>query len=135
MDKKFSKTDVNFVLDAALLVMFVLLCWESVIVRFVFPPGSQAEGWSLWGASFDDWIAIQFATLCIFSTGVTLHVMLHWSWVCGVIASKRRKRASAQSAGGQDNGSRTLWGVSLLIVLFNAIGLGVAAAALTVRGP
>jgi hypothetical protein len=135
MDKKFSKTDVNFALDTALLLTFLLLCWESVIVRFVFPPGSQAKGWTLWSASFDDWIAIQFATLCTFAAGVTVHVMLHWSWVCGVIASKRRKRTGAQAASRQDNGSRTLWGVSLLIVLLNAMGLGVAAAALTVRGP
>jgi hypothetical protein len=35
----------------------------------------------------------------------------------------------------RDDGSRTLWGVGLLIVVFHAIAIGVAAAVLTVKGP
>jgi hypothetical protein len=44
-----SKTDFNFLLDAVLLVLFSVLCWAAVVVRFVFPAGPNAAGWTLWG--------------------------------------------------------------------------------------
>jgi hypothetical protein len=60
--------------------------------------------------------------------------MLHWSWVCGVVASKLSKRRGAAAKATHD-ASKTLWGVGLLIVVFNLVGLGLAAAVLTVRPP
>ncbi|MBX3433824.1 MAG: DUF4405 domain-containing protein [Pirellulales bacterium] len=136
MAQKFSKTDVNFVLDALLLAAFMVLCWASVVVRYVFPPGPKAEGWTLWGGDYLVWSDIQFGSLCVLAMGVLVHVMLHWSWVCGVVASRTSsKKKGAGKAANRDDGSRTLWGVGLLIVVFNIIGLGVAAAALTITGP
>lgn len=135
MSKLFSKTEVNFLLDFALLIAFVFLCWTSAVVRFVFPPGPRAEGWTLWGWGYDEWAALQFGAVCALAAGVTLHVMLHWGWVCGVIAAKLRKRKSAGASGPQDSGSRTLWGVGLLIVVLNLLGAGLAAAVLAVKSP
>lgn len=135
MSKKISKTAVNFWLDALLLVLFVVLCWSSLIVRYVFPPGPQSQGWQLWGWDYMQWSDFQFAALCLLALGILIHVMLHWSWVCGVVASRVRQRQGASAAGKKDDGSRTLWGVGLLIMVCNVIGLGVAAAVLTVQGP
>ncbi|MCA9235917.1 MAG: DUF4405 domain-containing protein [Planctomycetales bacterium] len=135
MSKKLTKTDVNFWLDTFLLVVFAALCWSSVIVRYVFPPGPKSEGWTLWGGDYMTWSDIQFGSLCVLAAGILVHVMLHWSWVCGVVASRVRAKKGAGKAANRDDGSRTLWGVGLLIVVFNAIGLGVAAAALTIQGP
>jgi len=128
-----SRTSVNFLLDLALLVAFLTLAWISVVLRFVFPAGTAAAGWTLWGRGFDDWSAVQFALLCTLALGVLLHLMLHWSWVCGVVAS-RFSRWRGKSIR-PDEGVQTLYGVGLLIVVVNVVGLLIAAAALTIQMP
>ncbi len=130
-----SKTTINFWLDTFLLCVFLNLCCVSVIIRHVFPPATDAAGWSLWGLEYLEWSDIQFFTICLLAASVLLHVMLHWTWVCGVIGNWIRKRQSGPSNAKQDNGSRTLWGVGLLIAIFNVLGLVIAAASLMIQGP
>jgi hypothetical protein len=133
-----SRTDVNFCIDLLLLVLFLALAWSSVVLRFVFPPGAVAAGWTLWHLGYDDWAGIQFGTLSVFALTVLLHVMLHWSWVCGVVskymakALERKKKSARQQL---DEGNQTLYGVGLLIVIVNLLGLAIAAAALCIRSP
>jgi hypothetical protein len=126
-----SRTLVNFLLDAALLAVFVLLVWSSVVVRFVFPPGPSATGWKLWGYDFDQWAGLQFGLVATLLVGIVVHVMLHWSWVCGVLAS----RLSRDRKGRVDEGLQTIYGVGLLIAVFIAIGVGVGAAVLAIHQP
>ncbi len=130
-----SRTTINFWLDALLLVVFLGLSWVSLITRFVFPPASQSVGWTLWGRDLEWWNSLRFGTLCLFAAGILLHVMLHWSWVCGVIANWRRKRSGAAAKGKADTGIQTLYGVGLLIAILNVLGLGIAVAVLTVQEP
>jgi hypothetical protein len=125
-----SRTLINFLLDATLLTAFLLLIWVSAVVRFVFPPGTSAAGWTLWGFGYDGWNGLQFALVAVLALGILLHVMLHWTWVCGVIASRVTGRK-----GRLDDGVQTLYGVGLLIVICNVVGLLVAAAALSIREP
>jgi len=124
-------SEINLALDIALLVAFVFLCIAGVIVRFVFPPGPAAKGWTLWGLDYDAWSGVQFGLLSLLAVGILVHVMFHWSWICNVTASRfasnRRSRV--------DGGMQTIYGVALLIVLLNVIGVTVAAAMLTVKGP
>jgi len=126
-----SWSDINLLLDIALLVMFVLLCIAAVIVRFVFPPGPAAKGWMLWGLDYDAWNGIQFGLLAVLAGGILVHVMFHWSWVCNVLATRFLRSRS----GKVDDGLQTIYGVGLLIVLLNVIGISVAAAMLTITGP
>ena len=123
--------DVNLVLDAALLVVFVALCFAAVVVRFVFPPGPVAKGWTLWGLDYDAWGGIQFGLVAAMALGVLVHVMFHWSWVCNMAAG----RFLGSRKGRVDDGLQTIYGVGLLIVLLNVIGISVAAAMLTITGP
>ncbi|MCE9631402.1 MAG: DUF4405 domain-containing protein [Planctomycetia bacterium] len=125
---RWSWSEINLLLDIAL---FVTLCAAAVIVRFVFPPGPAAKGWLLWGLDYDAWSGIQFALLATLAVGILVHVMLHWSWVCNVAVSRlaRDKRSRV------DDGLQTIYGVGLLIVLLNVIGITVAAAMLTIKGP
>ena len=83
-----SRAMLNFLLDATLLVAFLLLAGCSVIVRFVFPPGPDAKGWTLWSLGYDHWAGIQFGLVATLALGLLLHVMLHWNWVCGMVASR-----------------------------------------------
>lgn len=126
-----SWSDINLALDAALLLTFVGLCIAAVIVRFVFPPGPAAREWMLWGLDYDAWAGIQFTLLAVLAVGILVHVMFHWSWVCNVLAT----RLSRSGKGRVDEGMQTIYGVGLLIVLLNVIGITVAAAWLTIRPP
>lgn len=128
--RKITRTDVNFWLDATLLVIFLLVVWSSVVVRLVFPPGTQADGWMLWNWDYDQWCGLQFALVCALALTVLVHVMLHWTWVCGVVASRLGRRAP-----GREDATRTLWGVGLLIVVINLVGVAIALAALMIRSP
>jgi len=113
-----------------LLVLFMAVCFAAVVVRFVFPPGPAAGGWTLWGHDYDAWGGIQFALVAILAGGILVHVMLHWSWVCNVIASRVAGRGSRV-----DDGLQTIYGVGLLIGLLVSVGAALAVAVLTVKGP
>jgi len=129
-----NRTTLNFWLDLTLLCLFSLLVGCSVIVHYVFPLGTQAAGWSIWGWSYNDWCMIQFGILCTLALGVLIHVTLHWTWVMGVIGGYQGRRRGRKRVQYSD-GSRTLIGVSTLVVLLHLVAAGVAAAALMLRGP
>ena len=58
----------------------------SATLQIVFPAPTAADGWTLWGLSYDQWRDVQFVILCLLALDVVLHVMMHWNWVCSVIA-------------------------------------------------
>ena len=126
-----SRTNLNFILDSGLLILFTGLVWSSAVVRFVFPPAYESRGWQLWDLGLNEWMNIQFATLSLLALGVLIHVMLHWSWVCGVITS----RLSRGKKGKLDDGVQTIWGVGLLIVILNILGVAIAVAAVAIQEP
>ena len=118
-----SRTLVNFWLDLILAVVFVALCITAVVVQFVFPPGIAARDWSLWGLSFGQWSSIQFTLTAVMALGVLVHVMLHWTWVCSVLAKRVLGRSELP-----DDGIRTVYGVGILIgvLLLGAVTVGMA---------
>lgn len=131
--KKLTRTDANFCLDVFLLITFVLLCTCATIVEFVFPPGPQADGWLLWGHSYVEWSRFEFGVLSVLAAAILLHIMLHWTWVCGVVASRLGRKGA--NAAARDEPTRTLWGVGLLIFVVNVAGVIVALAVLTIHAP
>lgn len=126
-----SRTLINFVLDLFLLSVTLAIVWTSFVLRFVFPPATTAAGWTLWGASYDAWSDLQFVLLAIVMLAILVHVMLHWTWVCGVIATRIFRRKAKT----RDDGSLTLYGVGALIVVFNILGVALAAAHFSVSPP
>ena len=121
---------INFWLDLSLLIILVLLTWVGVIVRFVFPAATVAKGYTLWGFTLDRWLDLQFGLLALFCFGILLHLMLHWTWVCSIASRKILKRK-----GVVDDGQRTIAGVALIVLLLNIMGLGIAAAVLSIESP
>lgn len=128
-----SRTLLNFLLDLLLLAIFVGLVWTSCIVRFVFPPGTAADGWTLWGLGYDDWVNIQFNILCVILLAVLVHVMLHWNWVCCVVATRVFRRKGA--ANRPDDGTQTLYGVTALMAILLLLGALLLAARLGLVSP
>jgi len=129
-EPKASRTLLNFWLDGALFVTTAFVLWVSVMMQAVFPPPTAAAGWRLWGLSFDQWRDVQFYGLCAAAVLVLEHVVLHWSWVCGVAAARIFRVRSRP-----DEGSQALYGVgAFIVVLAVALG-GVMAAMLTVQQP
>ena len=126
-----SRSALNFSLDTILLLAFCALVVCATIVRFVFPPGTTAAAWSLWGLTYDQWTTLQFGLVATLALGFTLHVMLHWNWVCGFVAQRLGKNRK----GKVEDGAQTIYGVGLLIVVFHLLGICIAAAALMIRGP
>ncbi|MBI1310332.1 DUF4405 domain-containing protein [bacterium] len=125
-----AKPVINFWLDLVLAVVFVVLCSVSAVLQFAFPAASLAAGWTLWGLTYDDVAAIQFGTLCVLAAGIILHVMLHWSWVCGMLT-----RGNPDASLRTDDGIRTIVGVGVLIALLHVIGGVLLAALLTIQQP
>ena len=115
-------TIVNFSLDVALLGGFLLLVWISCILHFVFPAGAAGFAWKVLGRSLTDWRNFQFLTLLGLGFGLLLHVMFHWSWICGVVRTKLLNRP-----GRDDTGSDTIWGVAFLVFLLHLLGAGLLA--------
>jgi hypothetical protein len=121
--QRLSRTIINFWLDCALLITFLLLAFVSAVLQFLFPAGAAADEWTLWGGNVIAWRNFQFVMLCTLALGVLLHLMLHWSWVCGVISKRLLKRAPIR-----DDGSQTLFGVGVLLVVLHILGIGLLAA-------
>lgn len=119
---------INLALDVLLFLTFALLCWLAALTQFVFPGGATGDSWRLLGADVEYWRDIQFGTLCIFAVGVLVHIMLHWSWVCGVVESRFLTRGTGKK-GPNDDGGRTIVGVMLLTATLLIMGIGLGAAA------
>jgi hypothetical protein len=121
---------INFWVDAGLLVLLVLLGWESAMLQIVFPAPTLAAGWTLWTLTFDQWRDIQFATLCSLALAILVHLMLHWNWICSVIATQILRTRSRP-----DEGMQTIYGVATLIAVLHIIAAGVILALVFVRRP
>jgi hypothetical protein len=128
-----SRSTLNFIVDVSLLVLFLSVLSTTGIVAIVFPPGTQATGWHLWGADYDEWSLIQAIAVALFALNVLLHLILHWTWVCGFITARvgrlRRQR------GPLPDGIRTLYGVSTLVAILTLLGVIVGAAQFGISPP
>ena len=83
---------------------------------------SAGSDWKVWGATPLDWSEALFTTYCIFAIAVVVHVMFHWTWICGVVATR-----FFHCKPGKDDGSHTLIGVSLLVFLVHLLVIGILA--------
>jgi len=128
--RKVSMAFINFWLDATLLVTISFVGWISAMLQIVFPVPTAAIGWELWGLSYNQWHDAQFFSLCLFALLVLVHVMLHWNWVCSIIATQ-----VLRVKGRPDEGMQTIYGVATLIGLLMVVAGTIIAAILSVKHP
>lgn len=125
-----TRTLLNFWLDAGLLLAMVCVLWISALLQVVFPPPTTAGGWRLWGLSYNQWRDCQFGALCLAALLALEHLVLHWNWVCGVVATKLLRLTQRP-----DEASQALYGVAVFIGIVATVVGSIALAMLTVRAP
>lgn len=123
----------HFIVDVVMLVAFLGLLFTAGLVEFVFPPGTRAQGWSVWGFDYDAWSRARLVCLALFTIMVVVHLILQWSWVCNFITNRINKATGRK--GKLPDGIKTLYGVGTLIAVLGGIGGLIAIAAITVHTP
>lgn len=128
--RKLATALFNLGLDVILAATVSFVMWVSLLLHVAFPPATAAAGWTLWGWTFDQWRNAQFASLSILFLLIVEHVVLHWTWVCGVVTTKvlRLKKRP-------DEAVQKLYGIGFFFGLMLIGFAGILAAALTVKSP
>lgn len=128
-----SRASINFLVDCLLLVLLLALLWTSILLRALFPAPSEADGWTIWGMNYDTWSRIQFFLMLALTVAVGIHLILHWTWICGFVAGKlsrlRGRRIQLLES------HRTIYGVTMLIGILSALLAMLFAASLSTVSP
>jgi hypothetical protein len=122
-------TIINFWLDVLLLIVFLIQGWMLSVIVFVFPRGAGPD-WKIWGATALDWTESFGVVFGVFTVGILVHLMFHWAWICGVVSTRLLKRKA-----GKDDGSHTLIGVGLIVVIVHLLIGGILVAKVFLVGP
>jgi hypothetical protein len=125
-----SRVMLNFWLDALLLVNVVFIAWVSALIYIVFPAPTKADGWVLWGRTFDQWHDIQSTALCVCGLLAIEHIVLHWNWVCCTIAAR-----ILHSRNRPDESVQAVYGVGTFICVLIIVFSGVVAGTFCVQQP
>lgn len=112
-----TKTTTNLWLDMIALVLMLGLMLTGAIIHFVLPSGT-GNSLQLLGLGRHDYGAVHFWLAVAALVVLTLHIVLHWSFVCGVVAKALGKERPARR-------SLLAWGVGVLVltVLLPILGL------------
>ena len=90
--KSFRKSKLNFTIDVLGLVFLIAMVGTGLIIRYILPPGSGGRGGGhgliLWGMDRHEWGDVHFWLSVALLGLLTLHVALHWSWVCNFVRSR-----------------------------------------------
>ena len=106
----------NFWLDIVSFLAMLGLAFTGGIVHWVLPAG-QGRTRSLFGLGRHDYGNIHFCLALVAVLVLTLHVWLHWSWVCCALAKVTRKDAPSPARCAR-------WGATILISTVAVLGLG-----------
>lgn len=82
------RTNLNFSIDSAAFIGFVLLTTTGVLMRYILPPGSGSHT-TIWGLDRHEWGTIHFWISIVFFSILTLHLILHWRWIANVVTGKQ----------------------------------------------
>jgi len=81
------RINLNFIIDVAAFVGFVLLTTTGVLMRYILPPGSGRYS-TIWSLDRHEWGGIHFWISVVFFSILALHLILHWRWIVNVVAGR-----------------------------------------------
>ena len=84
------RVNLNFIIDAAGFVGFVLLTTTGVLLRYILPPGSGHYS-TIWGLDRHEWGGIHFWISVAFFSLLALHLLLHWRWIINAVTGRPRE--------------------------------------------
>ncbi len=128
--KKTPLTVINFWIDMALFLAIVFVMWVTVMLQMVFPPPTESQGWTLWGLDYNLWHRTQFFALCLSALLAVEHLVLHWNWVCTVMATRILRLKTRP-----DEGIQAVLGVGTFISVAMVILGSILVAAFMVKKP
>ncbi len=85
-----ARSTLNFIIDVVAFLIMLAMVATGLLMRFVLPPGSGGR-LSLWLGTRHDWGEVHFWLAVGLAALLLLHLALHWSWVCGLVASWLRR--------------------------------------------
>ncbi|HQH27234.1 MAG TPA: DUF4405 domain-containing protein [Oligoflexia bacterium] len=75
-----AKELLNYLVDAAAFVVFVLLISTGFVLEEALPRGSGGKA-VLWGLGRHDWGEVHFVLALILILLIAVHLLLHWRWI------------------------------------------------------
>jgi len=128
-----SRSTLNFFVDLLLASLFLTVLAVVGVVHLTFPTAAQASGWTVWGWSFDRWSNAEFVAIALFTICVIVHLILHWTWVYGFVATRVARRFHTQASNASS--IKTLYGVMTLIIVLTLLGSFLLAAEFSAQAP
>jgi hypothetical protein len=107
---------VNFWLDAVSLLVMLALAVTGGLMYFVLPAGT-GHSRHLFGLGRHDYGLIHSYLAVAVVILVAVHLILHWSWICGVVAKARGKPTPSLPV-------QKAWGWALLLGLPAVVAAG-----------
>lgn len=128
--KKLGTAILNLMLDIVLAIMVCWIIWVSTMLQVAFPAATAAKGWTLWGWTFDQWRNAQFVSLCVVFVLILEHIVLHWTWICGIINTKVLRLKSRP-----DEAVQKVYGIGLFFGVAILGFIALIAAVLSIHQP
>ena len=83
-----NRSRLNFIIDAAALVAFLMLAVTGVLIRYTLPPGTG--GWAMvWGLNRHEWGTIHFWASVVFFGILLFHIILHFRWIVCMVKGQK----------------------------------------------
>lgn len=130
-----TRSTLNYLIDAATLLVLLGMVATGLILEFVLPPGSggiRHAPDTLWSLARHDWGALHFYTAIALAALIVLHLALHWNWVFTTTARLLMRGRPLRSA---DAWRRNAIGMCLLAAVFASLFLFVVFAKMYVSSP
>lgn len=87
-----SRSTLILLIDIAAFIGFVFLTTTGILLHYLLPPGSGR--WSeIWSLSRHDWGAIHFWVSVGFFSVLSLHLILHWRVVFGLLKGHKPEQS------------------------------------------
>jgi hypothetical protein len=111
-----AKSSTNLWIDVISLIVMIGLALTGGLIHWVLPAGS-GHFQTLLGWNRHDYGQVHFWLAVAAVALLALHVLLHWTWVCCVVAKAVGRESPSR-------GAQQAWGLALLLFLALLIGGG-----------
>ncbi len=87
------RNSLNFIVDLVSFMNIVSLAFTGFIMKYILPPGTGGLGRELhsgsgredikdlWSMTRHEWGGIHFYLAVLFVILISVHIILHWSWI------------------------------------------------------